>query len=167
MAEDGREWDDRLREAGLRSTVARRAVLQALAAAGHATVDELAEAVQRTRPEVNLSTIYRTLEALDEAGLVTHAHLHHGSPTYHSVDADPHVHLVCSECGQVEEQPASVARNLAQHLLEATGFTLDVAHLAVHGTCASCSGAGQGDGSAGGSAGGSGSTGAAQALTSP
>jgi Fur family ferric uptake transcriptional regulator len=166
MAGDGREWDDRLREAGLRSTVARRAVLQALAAAGHATVDELAEAVQRTRPEVNLSTIYRTLEALDEAGLVTHAHLHHGSPTYHSVDADPHVHLVCSECGQVEEQPASVARNLAQHLLEATGFTLDVAHLAVHGTCARCSAAGPGDGSAG-SAGGSGSTGAAQALTSP
>ena len=166
MAEDGREWDERLREAGLRSTVARRAVLQALADAGHATVDELAEAVQRTHPEVNLSTIYRTLEALDEAGLVTHAHLHHGSPTYHSVDADPHVHLVCSECGQVEEQPASVARNLAQHLLEATGFTLDVAHLAVHGTCAGCSGAGQGDVPAE-SAQGSGSTGAVQALTSP
>ena len=69
---------------------------QALFEAGHATVDELAAEVQRTMPDVSLSTIYRTLEALDEAGLVTHAHLHHGSPTYHSVDEEPHVHLVCT-----------------------------------------------------------------------
>ena len=74
------DWDARLRSVGLRSTAQRRAVLQALFEARHATVDELAAEVQRTMPDVSLSTIYRTLEALDEAGLVTHAHLHHGSP---------------------------------------------------------------------------------------
>lgn len=138
MADAGPDWDARLREAGLRSTVQRRAVLQALYEERHATVDDLATAVHRARPEVNLSTIYRTLEALDEAGLVTHAHLHHGSPTYHSVDEVPHVHLVCTACGRVEQQPVSVATGLADQLKARTGFTMDVTHLAVHGVCAGC-----------------------------
>ena len=107
------DWDARLRSAGLRSTAQRRAVLQALFEARHATVDELAAEVQRTMPDISLSTIYRTLEALDEAGLVTHAHLHHGSPTYHSVDEEPHVHLVCTGCGAIGQQPISVAASLA------------------------------------------------------
>jgi Fur family ferric uptake transcriptional regulator len=138
MAEAGPDWDARLRSVGLRSTAQRRAVLQALFEARHATVDELAAEVQRTMPDVSLSTIYRTLEALDEAGLVTHAHLHHGSPTYHSVDEEPHVHLVCTGCGHIGQQPVSVAASLAGSLQSATGFVVDLSHLAVHGLCASC-----------------------------
>ena len=132
------DWDARLRSVGLRSTAQRRAVLQALFEARHATVDELAAEVQRTMPDVSLSTIYRTLEALDEAGLVTHAHLHHGSPTYHSVDEEPHVHLVCTGCGAIGQQPISVAASLAAQLQASAGFVVDVSHLAVHGLCAGC-----------------------------
>ncbi len=138
MAGPGPDWDVRLRATGLRSTVARRAVLQALREAGHATVDELCVAVQRTTPDVSLSTIYRTLEVLDEAGLVTHAHLHHGSPTYHSVDEEPHVHLVCTRCGSIHQQPIEVAQSLAQQLQASSGFAVDMTHLAVHGRCAAC-----------------------------
>ena len=132
------DWDTRLRSVGLRSTAQRRAVLQALFEAQHATVDELAAEVQRTLPDVSLSTIYRTLETLDEAGLVTHAHLHHGSPTYHSVDEEPHVHLVCTRCGAIGQQPISVAASLAAQLRASAGFVVDVSHLAVHGLCAAC-----------------------------
>ena len=139
MDEARPDWDARLRAAGLRSTAQRRAVLQSLFEARHATVDELAAEVQRTMPDVSLSTIYRTLEVLDEAGLVTHAHLHHGSPTYHSVDEEPHVHLVCTGCGAIGQQPVEVAATLAARLQEATGFVVDVSHLAVHGLCAHCS----------------------------
>jgi Fur family ferric uptake transcriptional regulator len=141
MAEAGPDWDARLRSVGLRSTAQRRAVLQALFEFRHATVDELAVEVQRTMPDVSLSTIYRTLEALDEAGLVTHAHLHHGSPTYHSVDEEPHVHLVCTGCGHIGQQPVTVATSLAAQLQEASGFVADLSHLAVHGLCAACAGA--------------------------
>jgi Fur family transcriptional regulator, ferric uptake regulator len=138
MVEAGPDWDARLRSVGLRSTAQRRAVLQALFEARHATVDELAAEVQRTMPDVSLSTIYRTLEALDDAGLVTHAHLHHGSPTYHSVDEEPHVHLVCTGCGAIGQQPISVATSLAERLEASAGFLVDVSHLAVHGLCAAC-----------------------------
>lgn len=159
MEERGPDWDSRLRSVGLRSTAQRRAVLQALFEVRHATVDELAAEVQRTMPDVSLSTIYRTLEALDEAGLVTHAHLHHGSPTYHSVDDEPHVHLVCTGCGAIGQQPTSVAASLAAALQESAGFLLDVSHLAVHGVCAACQGSADVEAP--------GSAGAAAALASP
>ncbi len=139
MSGPGQDFDARLRSAGLRSTVQRRAVLAALNELGHATVDQLAAHVQRRHPDVSLSTIYRTVEALDEAGLITHAHLHHGSPTYHSVDQAPHLHLVCTRCDHVDQQPAQLAEPMAAALLAATGFVVEVAHLAVHGVCAACS----------------------------
>lgn len=138
MDEARPDWDARLRSAGLRSTAQRRAILRALFEARHATVDELAAEVQRTMPDVSLSTIYRTLETLDEAGLVTHTHLHHRSPTYHSVDEEPHVHLVCTGCGDIGQQPISVAAALAAQLHASAGFVVDVSHLAVHGLCAAC-----------------------------
>ncbi len=132
------DWDARLREAGLRSTGQRRAVLAALDRLRHAAVDELAEEVQRSLPEVSLSTVYRTLETLDEVGLVTHAHLHHGSPTYHSVDDEPHIHLVCSDCGAVGQQPVDVAVGLAEAVRARVGFRADLRHLTLHGRCAAC-----------------------------
>jgi Fur family transcriptional regulator, ferric uptake regulator len=132
------DWDGRLRAAGLRSTTQRRAVLAALDELGHATVDELAAHVQRELPDLSLSTVYRTVEALDEVGLVTHAHLHHGTPTYHRVDGDPHVHLVCRRCGRVESLPVSVAVGLVESVVASSGFEVDVTHLALHGRCRQC-----------------------------
>ena len=49
----------------------------------------------KTAAGVNITTVYRTLELLEELGLVTHAHLSHGAPTYHAVGEQQHVHLVC------------------------------------------------------------------------
>ena len=132
------DWDTRLRAAGLRSTGQRRAVLAAIDELGHATVDELAAHVQRELPDLSLSTVYRTVETLDDAGLVTHAHLHHGTPTYHRVDDDPHVLLVCRRCNRVESLPATVAAGLVRAVREASRFEVDVTHLALHGLCATC-----------------------------
>lgn len=138
MSAPATDWDSRLRAAGLRSTSQRRAVLAALDELGHATVDELTAHVQRELPDLSLSTVYRTVEVLDEVGLVTHAHLHHGSPTYHRVDDDPHVHLVCRRCERVDSLPVAVAGGLVDAVHDATGFAVDVSHLALHGVCREC-----------------------------
>jgi Fur family ferric uptake transcriptional regulator len=129
---------ERLRAAGLRSTGQRRAVLETLTMLGHADADELAAAVQVSVPEVSLSTVYRALEALESVGLVTHTHLHHGAATYHSVDDEPHLHLVCAACGAVASQPVAVAGELAAAVAAASGFQVDLTHLALHGRCAGC-----------------------------
>jgi Fur family ferric uptake transcriptional regulator len=138
-------WDARLRRAGLRSTAQRRAVLAALAELRHATADELAARVQRDSPEVSLSTVYRTLEVLDRVGLVTHAHLRHGAPTYHAVDERPHIHLVCGRCGRVEQRDVEVAAPLAAELRRTSGFRVDLTHLALHGRCAACAAGSDGE----------------------
>lgn len=131
---------NRLRSAGLRVTSQRRAVLEALTQLRHATIEELFASLQPAHPDLSLSTIYRTLEVLDEAGLVTHAHLHHGAPTWHSVDAKPHAHLVCTQCGSVESLPAAVVAPLASQVSHRSGFAIDMTHLVMHGHCRACAG---------------------------
>jgi Fur family ferric uptake transcriptional regulator len=75
---------------------------------------------------------------LEQVGLVTHAHIGHGAPTYHSVDNDAHIHLVCDTCQGVQSIPADAAELFVQMLREKAGFETDVAHVSVHGQCASC-----------------------------
>lgn len=132
------DWDRRLRAQGFRITPQRQLVLEAVERLRHGTPDEILAEVQRTAPAVNLSTVYRTLEVLEDVGLVTHAHIGHGSPTYHAVDEEVHIHLVCDRCGAVDSVPASVAEPLVAALRRERGFATEIAHVAVHGTCAAC-----------------------------
>src|SRR6201995_3849710 len=98
-----RSWDQELRSRGYRLTPQRQLVLEAVAALGHATPEEISTEARRTASGLNISTVYRTLALLQELGLVTHTHLGHGAPTYHVATDDDHLHLVCRDCGQVEE----------------------------------------------------------------
>ena len=132
------EWDDVLRDQGYRITPQRQLVLEAVNTLGHATPEELLAEVQKTAAAVNLSTIYRTLEVLEQVGLVTHAHIGHGAPTYHSVDTDAHIHLVCDTCQSVTSISADAVELFVQMLREKVGFETDVSHVSVHGQCATC-----------------------------
>jgi Fur family ferric uptake transcriptional regulator len=127
-----------LRAKGYRLTPQRQLVLEAVTALGHATPDEVAEAVRRTASGVNISTVYRTLELLEELGLVSHTHLGHGAPTYHSTDDADHVHLVCRDCGSVTETVPAVVADVVDRLAADEGFAADVRHLAIFGRCRSC-----------------------------
>ena len=73
-----------LRERGYRLTPQRQLVLEAVTELGHATPEDVHAWVVERAEGVNISTVYRTLELLEEIGLVTHAHLSHGAPTYHA-----------------------------------------------------------------------------------
>jgi len=127
-----------LRASGGRITTARRALVTAIVEAdGHVTAEDLAETVQRSHPDVHRSTIYRTLDALEELGLVDHVHLGHGRAVYHLLD-DPHQHLVCERCGHVIEVPDELFRPLADDLQKGYGFRLRPNHFAVLGRCAEC-----------------------------
>ena len=132
-------WEQQLRLGGYRITPQRRLVLEAVERLGHGSPDEILSEVQRTSAGVNLSTIYRNLEMLEEVGLVTHSHLGHGAPTYHSVDDHVHIHLVCGICDDVSSVDAVVAQEFLEQLRLTTGFVTDITHLALHGRCASCS----------------------------
>ena len=129
-----------LRAKGYRITPQRQLVLDAVTLLQHATPDEICAEVQRTASGagVNLSTVYRTLELLEALGLVTHAHLGHGSPTYHAASIVDHLHLVCRDCGAVIETDVALADPLVRDLAAQHGFQTDVSHFAVYGRCAGC-----------------------------
>ena len=135
---DSGEWERRLRARGYRITPQRQLVLEAVETLRHATPDELLVEVQRTAAGVNLSTIYRTLEVLEEVGLVSHAHIGHGAPTYHAVEDEAHIHLVCDGCGEVISIHVDVAEPFVRVLNEQVGFDTDITHFSVHGRCAAC-----------------------------
>lgn len=131
-------WMGRLRASGYRVTPQRQLVLEAVQRLDHATPERILTEVQRTAEGVNLSTVYRTLEVLESVGLVTHAHIGHGSPAYHSVSEQAHIHLVCGRCGKVQSVDAAVAEPFARTLGERTGFVTDISHVSLHGLCADC-----------------------------
>jgi Fur family ferric uptake transcriptional regulator len=127
-----------LRAKGLRLTAQRQLVLEAVYRLRHATPDRVHAAVAETAAGVNITTVYRTLELLEELGLVRHAHLSHGAPTYHAMDEDQHVHLVCRSCSTVAEVAPAVLDALVQTLERDRGFLVDVGHVALFGLCATC-----------------------------
>ena len=103
-------WDEELRARGYRVTPQRQLVLEAVTKLEHATPEEICADVQQTARGVNISTIYRALELLEQLGLVTHTHLGHGAPRYHLAAEAEHVHLVCAGCGRITEvSPEAVA----------------------------------------------------------
>jgi len=135
MTED---WERRLRDSGFRITPQRQLVLQAVETLRHGTPEEILVEVQRTATGVNLSTVYRTLEVLEDVGLVTHAHIGHGPPSYHPVDEDAHIHLVCNRCTKVLSVPAIAATDFVRRLDSDYGFRTDISHVSVHGVCDEC-----------------------------
>ncbi len=136
----GDALDEALRARGLRATPQRRLVLDAVIAIGHGTPEEVGERVQEIAPALSLSTVYRTLELLEELHLVTHTHFGHGAPTYYPADRADHIHLVCRGCGVVEEADVRHALPLAAEISTRYGFVADLSHLSLHGYCRSCAG---------------------------
>ncbi len=123
-----------LRTRGLRVTAQREQVLGAVRRLGHATPEQICEAVT----DVDVTTVYRTLELLEEIGLIKHAHLGHGAPAYRPA-GDDHVHVVCHTCGTVVDAPPDLVDALTDRLRDERGFVLDRSHFTVFGQCRSCS----------------------------
>lgn len=132
---------ERLRAQGKRLTPQRERVLAAVRVLGHGTPDEIAArlAVDGGSP-LPASTVYRSLEALQELGLLSHTHVDHRAPSWHLVEHATHVHVVCRGCGWVGEAPLEVAGPLVSALDDHLGFDADIAHAAIHGLCQDCRG---------------------------
>jgi Fur family ferric uptake transcriptional regulator len=114
-------------------TPQRRQVLDAVRALEHATPEQISAAV----PEVDVTTVYRTVELLEELGLLRHTHLGHGAASFRLAE-DEHVHVVCHDCGQVIDAPPNLIDGLVERLRTERGFVLDRSHFTVFGTCADC-----------------------------
>ena len=129
----------RIRQGDGRVTGPRRVIIATLLGAdSHVTAEDLAEQVHQQLPDVHLSTVYRTLDTLEDMGVVEHVHLGHGRAVYH-LSGQRHLHLVCDSCATVVEVPDSVFAEAGAALSHRYGFTIHPHHFAVPGLCADCS----------------------------
>ena len=128
-----------LRESGYRLTPQRTAIWEVLLERrGHLTAEEIADAVRERIPEVNTSTVYRTLELLVSLDLITETKL--GSNRgYFEVSPDPsHHHFVCESCGAVGHFGDTALTSLYEALESMDGFAARHAHATVFGLCSAC-----------------------------
>ncbi len=130
-----------LRARGERMTRPRRAVLTVLAAHdGHLGAEEIVDAVATQDAGVHRASVYRTLEALSEVGVVQHVHVGHGGTAYHLVAPHDHLHAQCRSCAAILDLPPDLLDAVAGRLEEEQGFTLEPGHVALSGLCRACAG---------------------------
>lgn len=128
-----------LQQRGYRLTLQREIILDALEAiSGHIAVEEVFARVHSHYPQVNVSTIYRTLELLEQEGLVSHVHFHDGVSKWHHAEEAAHQHLVCERCGAEEALDLEAVAPLAQLLKKRYGFAANFTHFAIVGLCKDC-----------------------------
>jgi Fur family ferric uptake transcriptional regulator len=123
----------------MRWTPQRRTVVEVLAGTdGHLTGAELIERCRARDPQTIPSTVYRTLDVLEELGLVRHGHAADGREEFHVGSETEHGHLYCASCGGRWEIRAAEADAIVGAFRRADGFEVDLSHVTVVGRCAAC-----------------------------
>lgn len=130
-----------LRDRGMRVTPQRAHVWRLLAESGaHLSAEEIWEKSRGVLPGMELSTVYRALDALREADLVVESRFS-GGPALFEAKTHSHPHLVCERCGTISHPGASqaVARGLLAALAAGSeGFEVREVHVVARGVCAEC-----------------------------
>lgn len=130
---------DQLRARGLRWTPQRRLILDVLGATtGHVTGSEIVERCRAKDPETTPSTVYRTLDVLEELGYLHHSHGADGREEFHVLPHAEHAHLRCDRCNGSWEIATEEAMTLVDGLQRSRGFRVHLGHLTVTGVCADC-----------------------------
>ncbi|MGI8824498.1 MAG: Fur family transcriptional regulator [Chloroflexota bacterium] len=127
-----------LRDRGLHATSARVSVLEVLREGHeHRSVEDIRAQILERYPMIDPSTVYRTLETLEEHGLAVRVELG-DKRTRWAYMTDAHHHMVCRRCGAVAEMGDAPFQRFADDLTGAYGVRVDMQHLVLHGLCRRC-----------------------------
>ena len=120
---------------GHRITRSRRAAVRAVSARpGHFTAEEL----RRELPRLGRATVYRNIKLLQEAGFLCRVLLEDGSRPYRLSHRSHHHHLVCVQCGAVQDLLDCDVSDVLRSLVKRTGFEMEGHRLEVYGRCRTC-----------------------------
>jgi Fe2+ or Zn2+ uptake regulation protein len=133
--------DQLLRDAGLRVTRPRTAVLGAVESHPHADTESIIGAVRRELPEVSHQAVYDSLHTLTAAGLVRRIQPSGSVARYESRVDDNHHHVVCRSCGAIADVDCAVGHTPCLTASDDHGFTVDEAEVVYWGTCPECAAA--------------------------
>lgn len=131
-----------LKNQGLRSTKQREAILEAfLSENSHVSVEELYDRLHSSHPSIGHATVYRCMSVFVEAGIAKEGRFHEGRVRYEpGFDAGHHDHLICLDCGQIEEFEDSTIERIQEEIAGSRGFAVKFHRLELYGLCRKCSG---------------------------
>lgn len=131
---------ERLRERGFRLTPQREIILHVLHEdMEHPTAEEIHARVSAVSAAIDLSTVYRTLELLQQLDLVSSFELGDGQRRYELLSVHhPHHHLLCRGCGKLVTIEAAEVQPLLEALRQSRGFEAQLEHMVIPGLCGEC-----------------------------
>ena len=103
----------------------------------HLTAEDLISFLDTRAPGINKSTVYRTLDLLEESGCVVKSEMD-GRFIYHHAEEGHHHHLVCRVCGRTIDCNENIFADLKKTLQEELDFQADLKHVMINGVCAAC-----------------------------
>ncbi len=135
------DYDRLIHQRGHRVTPQRRAILQAvIEGTGHSSIDEVYQRVHDRLPDINLATVYRTLNLLKASGIIEPYYLTHDHrrEQFESKPATEHCHFTCIQCGAVIEFESRLVEQLRREVQTRFGVELEHRSLCFEGYCAAC-----------------------------
>ncbi len=133
-----RDYSSALRDAGLRVTEPRLALLRTAQEGGHSSVEALRQGVVDRIGSVSVQAVYDIVHALTTAGLLREVRSA-GTVTYYEINRnDNHHHAICRSCGRIEDVPCAKGEKPCLHASHTHGYTINEAEVIYHGYCPDC-----------------------------
>lgn len=129
-----------LKKVGLKITLPRLKILQLFEKEGgrHLTAERVYKKLLETGEDVGLATVYRVLTQFETAGLVTHHHFEGGSTVYELNEGKHHDHMLCVQCGKIEDFTDEAIENRQKTIAQKHGFEITDHCMYLYGTCKNC-----------------------------
>jgi len=138
LAQPAVDFVTHLHAQGYRLTPQRQLILEAVRRAEkHVTPEQVYDRVHRRHPTISRATLYRTLDFLCEQRLI-HAMYWGGQMYYEIVRDEPHHHLICRDCGAIEQLDHALLEDLICAVQKQHRFEIDMDHIALFGLCRKC-----------------------------
>ena len=131
---------EKLNNVGLKATTPRLKVLQIFHASErrHLTAEEVHRHMIEQRADAGLATVYRVLGQLTDVGILSRNVFDSGKAVYELQQEHHHDHLICLECGRVDEFTDEVIEERQRSIAESSGYALAQHQLALYGYCPDC-----------------------------
>jgi Fur family ferric uptake transcriptional regulator len=126
-----------LRDAGLKVTVPRLKILEILASSQprHLSAEDVYRRLLDSNEDIGLATVYRVLTQFESAGLVVRHHFEGGTAVFELNEGEHHDHIVCIDCGRVEEFTDDSIEDRQREIAARLGFEITDHSLTLHGRC--------------------------------
>tara|TARA_Y100000593_G_scaffold81341_1_gene152159 strand:- start:165 stop:575 length:411 start_codon:yes stop_codon:yes gene_type:complete len=129
-----------LKESGYRVTTSREIICRILEEAGHEhfTADSLFKLARKHSNEIDLATIYRTFELLEELGIIEHSHQAHSSGIYYLKGNKTNTHIACEKCGDIQDISSKTISKVNELISKDTNYEIEKNHFVYSGFCKKC-----------------------------